>query len=205
MWLQDLLERVGQAGLGQDHRRAGGNVFVDHPVRRQVDEAELPQLARGGQAVELGLARVGPEQDPGRPIVGFEEPGERLDLVSRARQGGEVLVARPRRHEHLLQLAIFGDRDRCRPGVDHDAELAGGQISPGRPAVSPDLDGDRLVALGDDLEVVLLVQRDCRCRRARHPPASGRGSRRWSRVSTTLTSRPWSGSGLGSLDLSGRS
>ena len=76
-------------------------------MRRQVDEAEPAQLARGGQAVELGLARVGPEQDPGGPIVGLEEPGERLDLVSRARQGGEVLVARPRRHEHLLQLARF--------------------------------------------------------------------------------------------------
>ena len=48
---------------------------------------------------------------------------------------------------------------RCRPEVEHDAELAGGQFASGRPAVSPDLDGNRLVALGHDLEVVLLVQR----------------------------------------------
>ena len=43
--VQDLLQRVGQAGLGQNHSRAEGNIFVDHPVRRQVDEAEPAQLA----------------------------------------------------------------------------------------------------------------------------------------------------------------
>jgi len=44
-------------------------------------------------------------------------------------------------------------------GVEHDAELAGGQVAPGRPAVPPDLDANRLVALGHDLEIILLAQR----------------------------------------------
>ena len=52
-------------------------------MRRQVDEAELPQLARGGQAVELGLAGVGREQDPGGPIVGLEEVGRAPRLRDR--------------------------------------------------------------------------------------------------------------------------
>jgi len=43
-------------------------------------------------------------------------------------------------------------------GSEHDAELAGGQVSRRRPAVSPDIGDDRLAAIGHDLEVVLLVQ-----------------------------------------------
>src|SRR5208283_6167044 len=101
----------------------------------------------------------GPEQGPGGSIVGLEELSQRLDLVTCSRQGSEILIASPRRYEYLLQLAVFRDRDRRRPGVEHDTELAGGQVSPGRPAVPPDLHGNRLFALDHDLEVVLLVQR----------------------------------------------
>jgi hypothetical protein len=82
---QHLLQRVRQAGLRQDHRRAGGNILVDHSVSSQMDEAESTQLARRGQAIELLLAGVRSEQDSGRPVVRLEELSERLDLVSRAR------------------------------------------------------------------------------------------------------------------------
>ena len=93
LWFRTCSSGSGRPVWVRITAERAGIVFVDHAVRRQVDEAEPAQLARGGQAVELGLARVGPEQDPGGPIVGLEEPGERLDLVARARQGGEVLVA----------------------------------------------------------------------------------------------------------------
>ena len=64
--IQNLRERIWQISLREDHGRALRNRFVDHSVRRQMDEAEPPQLARGGQAIELGLARVGPEQSSGQ-------------------------------------------------------------------------------------------------------------------------------------------
>ena len=51
------------------------------------------QFARPGEAVELGLTRVGSQESPDRPIHGFEELSDRLDLASSSRQWRECLIA----------------------------------------------------------------------------------------------------------------
>ena len=47
---------------GQDHGRLRGARFIDHAVRRQVDEGEPAQLTRGGQAVDLGPLASAPAE-----------------------------------------------------------------------------------------------------------------------------------------------
>ena len=66
----------------------------------------------------------------------------------------------PRRcDEHFCDRAVRGDRCRRRARIEHDAELAGGEIARVTLAVSPDFDRKRFVALGDDLQILLLVKR----------------------------------------------
>ena len=126
--IQDLRERIWQVRLREDHSRALRDLLIDHPVRRQMDEAEPPQLARGGQAVDLGLARVGPEQNPGGSIVGFEEPGECFDLGARARQGIEIFAA-SRAARSTLLIARFAAIASGAGRGSSTTQLAGGRAA----------------------------------------------------------------------------
>ncbi len=108
---------------------------------RQVDDAEPPQFARRGQAVELGLARVGAEKDAGGPIVGSEEFA--IVLTSSRDHGSGSNSSEPDRVAVSIcpnsRWSAIARADR--PGIELDIELAGSQFEPVEFAIAPEFDG----------------------------------------------------------------
>ena len=175
--LQLLLERVRQSGLGQDHGRADGDRLVDPAVCGQVDESEATELAGSGHAVDLGLIRVGPEQDLRRPTVNSEEPGERLDILpvpsSRSSFSPPLRADERARSRRRSSATATG----AGSGAGSTPSLPGARSRRNVRPYSPYFDDDRLAALQSNLEVVLLVDRPAVDGPRTRPRVSGRVSR----------------------------
>jgi len=178
-----------QGGLGQDHAEPGGSAWSISPVRRRCDKTELSQLAASRRRGGDGRWARAHSRRPERIRVAdrrIGRAGRSPDLVSRARKGRKSRRP-PRRHEHVLQLAIFGRAHRRGPGVEHDAELAGAKS---RGDDRPSLQTSATIARRHrhDLRSSFL-SRAFRCRRARRPLASGRASRRGAGYDHVISSR----------------
>ena len=184
--IQDLRERIRQVGLGQNHRRAASGIASSiMPCVASVDEAILTQLVRRGQAVELVLTRVGPQQDSRRSIVELEELGECLDLVKASVPGKGAKSSPPdRKATSTLLMARLA---AIASGAGRESST-----TPSLPAATslretwPSLQTSTPIGLSPSattLRSSFLIVPPARCMQARRRLAAGRASRRWSRAS----------------------